>query len=129
MQKSEISWSNYQEVKYDTPSTEVAIDRQVIKPNEQFKVYYEDQFAPNAKSFRLLNAQTGAQVGETYSNCNQFTTSVAEVGVYDLEVVNDKGATEIFRGKVIISPEKTGAVPVVETVTADKQTAETTLSG
>ncbi|MDY3944881.1 MAG: LamG-like jellyroll fold domain-containing protein, partial [Prevotella sp.] len=110
---------------YDTPSTEVAIDRQVIKPNEQFKVYYEDQFAPNAQSFRLLNAQTGAQVGEKYSNCNQFTTSVPEVGVYDLEVVNDKGATEIFRGKVIISPEKTGAVPVVETVTADKQTAET----
>ena len=60
-----------------------------------------------------------------FTNCNEFTTSVAEVGVYDLEVVNDKGATEIFRGKVIISPEKTGAVPVVETVTADKQTAET----
>ncbi|MDY4566187.1 MAG: LamG-like jellyroll fold domain-containing protein [Prevotella sp.] len=125
LQKSEISWSPYQTVEYDTPSTEVAIDRQVIKPNEQFKVYYEDQFAPNAQSFRLLNAQTGAQVGEKYSNCNQFTTSVPEVGVYDLEVVNDKGATEIFRGKVIISPEKTGAVPVVETVTADKQTAET----
>lgn len=125
LQKSEISWSEYQKVEYDTPSTEVAIDRQVIKPNEQFKVYYEDQFAPNAQSFRLLNAQTGAQVGEKYSNCNEFTTSVAEVGVYDLEVVNDKGATEIFRGKVIISPEKTGAVPVVETVTADKQTAET----
>ena len=125
MQKSEISWSEYQKVEYDTPSTEVAIDRQVIKPNEQFKVYYEDQFAPNAQSFRLLNAQTGAQVGEMFTNCNEFTTSVAEVGVYDLEVVNDKGATEIFRGKVIISPEKTGAVPVVETVTADKQTAET----
>ena len=125
MQKSEISWSPYQTVEYDTPSTEVAIDRQVIKPNEQFKVYYEDQFAPNAQSFRLLNAQTGAQVGEMFTNCNEFTTSVAEVGVYDLEVVNDKGATEIFRGKVIISPEKTGAVPVVETVTADKQTAET----
>lgn len=125
LQKSEISWSPYQTVEYDTPSTEVAIDRQVIKPNEQFKVYYEDQFAPNAQSFRLLNAQTGAQVGEKFTNCNEFTTSVAEVGVYDLEVVNDKGATEIFRGKVIISPEKTGAVPVVETVTADKQTAET----
>lgn len=125
LQKSEISWSEYQKVEYDTPSTEVAIDRQVIKPNEQFKVYYEDQFAPNAQSFRLLNAQTGAQVGEMFTNCNEFTTSVAEVGVYDLEVVNDKGATEIFRGKVIISPEKTGAVPVVETVTADKQTAET----
>lgn len=125
LQKSEISWSEYQKVEYDTPSTEVAIDRQVIKPNEQFKVYYEDQFAPNAQSFRLLNAQTGAQVGEKFTNCNEFTTSVAEVGVYDLEVVNDKGATEIFRGKVIISPEKTGAVPVVETVTADKQTAET----
>lgn len=125
LQKSEISWSEYQKVEYDTPSTEVAIDRQVIKPNEQFKVYYEDQFAPNAQSFRLLNAQTGAQVGEKYSNCNQFTTSVPEVGVYDLEVVDAEGKTETFRGKVIISPEKTGAVPVVETVTADKQTAET----
>ena len=124
LQKSEISWSNYQKVEYDTPSTEVAIDRQVIKPNEQFKVYYEDQFAPNAQSFRLLNAQTGAQVGEKFTNCNEFTTSVAEVGVYDLEVVNDKGVTEIFRGKVIISPEKTGAVPVVETVTANRVIAD-----
>lgn len=126
LQKSEISWSNYQEVAYDTPSTEVDIDRQVIKPNEQFKAYYADPYAPKAQSFRLLNAQTGAQVGEKFTNCNEFTTSVAEVGVYDLEVVNAEGAKETLRGKVIISPEKTGAVPVVETVTADKQTAETT---
>ena len=126
VQKSDITWSEYQEVEYDTPSAEVAIDRQVIKPNEQFKVYYEDSFAPNAQSFRLLNAQTGAQVGEKFTDCNSFTTSVAEVGVYDLEVVSSTGETELLRGKVIVSPEETGAVPVVETVTADKQTAETT---
>ena len=120
LQKSEISWSNYQTVAYNTPSTEVAIDRQVIKPNEQFKVYYEDKFAPKAQSFRLLNAQTGAQVGEKYTNCNEFTTSLAEVGVYDLEVVNAEGATEIFRGKVIISPEKTGACLLYTSDAADE---------
>ena len=40
-------------------------------------------------------------------------------------MANFSRKTLTLRGKVIISPEKTGAVPVVETVTADKQTAET----
>ena len=125
LQKSEISWSDYQNVPYDTPSTEVALDRQVIKPGETFKAYYEDQFAPKAQSFRILNAQTGAQVGSTFTNCSNFSTAIDEVGVYDLEVVGSDGKTETLRGKIIVSPEETGAVPVVETVTANKQTAET----
>ena len=122
--KSDIAWSDYQEVAYDTPSSEVAIDRQVIKPGETFKVYLEDQMANPAQSFTILNAQTGATVGDAHTNCTEFSTSIDELGVYDLVVVNSEGKSETLRGKIIVSPEETGAVPVVETITTDKETAE-----
>lgn len=124
-QKSDISWSNYQEVAYDTPSSDVVIDRSVIKPGETFTVSLEDQMADAAQSFRILNSTTGAQVGQTFTGCKSFTTSISELGSYDLELVDSKGETNMQRGKIIISPEETGAVPELKTVSADKQTAET----
>ena len=124
-QKSDITWSDYQEVAYDTPSSEVAIDRGVIKPGETFKAYLEDQMADAAQSFTILNSQTGAQVGQTFTNCKEFTTYISELGNYDLVVVDSKGKTQTLRGKIIISPEATGAVPEVTSLSADKQTAET----
>lgn len=124
-QKSDISWSDYQEVAYDSPSSEIAIDRDVIKPGETFKAYLEDQMADPAQSFTILNAQTGAQVGEKFTNCKSFETAIKDLGVYDLVVVDSKGTTQTLRGKIIISPEETGAVPEVQSITADKTAANT----
>lgn len=124
-QKSEITWSNYQNVAYDSPSSEVTIDRDVIKPGEKFKAYLEDQMADPAQSFTIQNSQTGEQVGQTFTNCKEFETSISELGNYDLVIVDSKGDTQTLRGKIIISPEETGAVPEINSLTIDKTQAET----
>lgn len=123
-QKSEISWSEYKEIAYDTPSTEILIDREVIKPNETFKVSLEDEMANAAQSFKILNAETGQQVGQTYTNCKSFETAIAALGIYDLIFVDSTGKTHTLRGKIHITPEETGAVPTILDITTDKQTAE-----
>ena len=124
-QKSEITWSDYQNVAYDTPSSEVTIDRAVIKPGEKFKAYLDDQMADPAQSFTITNSQTGAQVGDVYTNCKEFETSISELGNYDLTVVDSKGDTQTLRGKIIISPEETGATPEITSLDIDKTSAET----
>ena len=124
-QKSEITWSDYQTVAYDSPSSEVTIDRGVIKPGETFKAYLEDQMADPALSFTIQNSQTGEQVGQTFTNCKEFETSISELGNYDLVVVDSKGEKQTLRGKIIISPEETGAVPEINSLTIDKTQAET----
>lgn len=123
-QKSEISWSEYRDIAYDTPSTEILIDREVIKPNETFKVSLEDEMANAAQSFKILNAETGQQVGQTYTNCKSFETAIADLGIYDLIFVDSNGKTHTLRGKIHITPEETGAVPTILDITSDKQTAE-----
>ena len=123
-QKSEISWSDYRQIAYDTPSTEILIDREVIKPNETFKVSLEDEMADAAKSFTILNAETGQQVGKTFSDCKAFETAIADLGIYDLVFVDSNGETHTLRGKIHITPEETGSVPVIHGITSDKQAAE-----
>lgn len=122
--KSDIAWSEYKEIPYDTPSAEIIIDKAVIKPNETFKVSLEDQMASPAQSFKILNAITGQQVGATQQNCKAFDAQIKEVGTYDLVVVDAKGNTQTLRGKIHISPDETGAVPVVESISADKNEAK-----
>lgn len=122
-QKSDIAWSDYKDIAYDTPSSEVVIDREVIKPGEKFTVSLEDQMADPAQSWKILNSETGAQVGKTVENAKSFETSINEIGAYDLEVVNSEGKTETLRGKIHISPEATGAVPLVNSFVADKTSA------
>lgn len=122
--KSEIAWSDYRQIAYDTPSTEILIDRDVIKPNEAFKVSLEDEMADAAKSFTILNAETGQQVGKSFSDCKSFETAIADLGIYDLVFVDSKGVTHTLRGKIHITPEETGAVPVIHGITSGKQAAE-----
>lgn len=123
-QKSEISWTDYQDVPYDTPSSEVALDKQVIKPNETFTCYLEDAMAAAAKKWVLTNSQTGATVFEA-DNAREFTTSLPDIGTYDLTVTDANGTVTTTRGKVIVSPEETGAVPLVNSFSVDKAKATT----
>ena len=79
---SEIAWSDYQSVP-TTQSTTVAIDRAVIKPNETFKVYYEDVMADAAKSWAIIDPATNTPMA-TAKNATSITAKIAKVGVYDL---------------------------------------------
>ena len=125
---SEIAWTDYQEVAYDSQSTSVAIDRAIIKPNETFKVYYEDVMADPAKSWEIIDPSTN-NVLASATNATSLTTSIAKVGVYDLRLVTSDDKTIENHGFIQVTPESTGAVPVINDITTNasgtvKQNAE-----
>lgn len=115
---SEIAWTDWQEVPYDSQSTTVAIDRAVVKPNETFKVYYEDTMADPAQKWTIIDPATGDEMA-TAENSTSISTSIANVGVYDLKVVTADGKEVVNHGFIQITPESTGAVPVINDITTD----------
>ena len=62
---------------------------------------------------------------KTAENVKSFELAIDELGVYDVTIVDSKGVEQVLRGKIHVSPEETGAVPVVNTVSVDKTKAET----
>ena len=125
---SEIAWSAYQNVPYDSQSTTAVIDRAVIKPNETFKVYYEDVMADPAQTWAIIDPATNAVLASA-KNATSITTSIAKVGVYDLRIVTADGKEIINHGFIQVTPESTGAVPVINDITTNatgevKQNAE-----
>ena len=123
-QGSEIVWTPYQRVEYNQPLSDVVADRPVIKPGEEFTLKYLDEMVPAATSWILKDAVTGATVATAESGTSA-TFSVDQEGTYDLVVVDSQGKSTTTRGKVKITPEATGAVPHINTLTADKQTEQT----
>jgi len=123
-QGSEIVWTPYQRVEYNQPLSDVVADRPVIKPGEEFTLKYLDEMVPAATSWSLNDAVTGATVA-TAGSGTSATFRVDQEGTYDLVVVDSQGKSTTTRGKVKITPEATGAVPHINTLTADKQTEQT----
>ena len=123
-QGSEIVWTPYQRVEYNQPLSDVVADRPVIKPGEEFTLKYLDEMVPAASSWTLKDAVTGATVATAESGTSA-TFRVDQEGTYDLVVVDSQGKSTTTRGKVKITPEATGAVPHINTLTADKQTEQT----
>ena len=123
-QGSEIVWTPYQRVEYNQPLSDVVADRPVIKPGEEFTLKYLDEMVPAATSWILKDAVTGATVATAESGTSA-TFRVDQEGTYDLVVVDSQGKSTTTRGKVKITPEATGAVPHIKTLTADKQTEQT----
>ncbi len=121
--KSDINWTEFKTIPYDSPKTDVVIDKAVVKPNEEFTLKFEDYLIDAAKEWKLLNSATGAVVYST-SNATSITTKLDEVGSYDLVLTDAKGQKHITCGKVQITPETTGAVPQITNITADKTTVE-----
>ena len=121
--KSDINWTEFKTIPYDSPKTDVVIDKAVVKPNEEFTLKFEDYLIDAAKEWKLLNSATGAVVYST-SNATSITTKLDEVGSYDLVLTDAKGQKHITCGKVQITPVETGAVPQITNITADKTTVE-----
>lgn len=115
---SEIAWTDYQEVAYDSQSTAIAVDRAVIKPNETFKVYYEDIMADAAKMWSIIDPTTG-EVVATSLNSTSITTALPKIGLYDVNVITGDGKTIVNHGFIQVSPESTGAVPVINDITTN----------
>ena len=121
--KSATSWTDYEEVEYNTPKTDVVIDKAVVKPNETFTLKFEDYLISPAREWKLINSATGNVVYST-TNATSITTSLDEVGTYDLRLIDSEGKVHITCGKVQITPTATGAVPQITDITADKTTVE-----
>ena len=121
--KSDINWTEFKTIPYDSPKTDVVIDKAVVKPGETFTLKFEDYLIDAAKEWKLLNSATGNVVYST-SNATSITTKLDEVGSYDLVLTDAKGQKHITCGKVQITPETTGAVPQITNITADKTTVE-----
>ena len=122
--KSATSWTDYEEVEYNTPKTDVVINKAVVKPGETFTLKFEDYLISPAREWKLINSATGNVVYST-SNATSITTSLDEVGTYDLRLIDSEGNTHITCGKVQITPEATGSVPQITDIKADKATVET----
>ena len=121
--KSQTSWTEYEEIPYNSPKTDVVIDKAVVKPGETFTLKFEDYLIQPAREWKLINSATGAVVYST-SNATSITTKLDDVGTYDLRLVDSNGKTHVTCGKVQITPETTGAVPQITDITADKATVE-----
>ena len=121
--KSQTSWTEYKDIEYNSPKTDVVIDKAVVKPNETFTLKFEDYLISPAREWKLINSATGAVVYST-SNATSITTSLDEVGSYDLRLIDSEGKVHITCGKVQITPVETGAVPQITDIKADKATVE-----
>ncbi len=121
---SEIVWTEYRDIPYNQTLTSVVIDKAVVKPGETFTVGLEDTMSPAAQEWKIVDPVTG-EVVATATNSVNLATSISKVGLYDLYFTDSTGKQVITRGYIQVTPEETGAVPAIETLQADKATAET----
>ncbi|MBP3353593.1 MAG: T9SS type A sorting domain-containing protein, partial [Bacteroidales bacterium] len=89
------------------------IDKPIIKAGEEFTVAFDDP--THAAATWQIKASDNDAVKGTF-NTNSFTTSLNEEGIYDLYLTMN-GTTEIYRGKIQISPAEVGAMPKINTLT------------
>ena len=114
--ESPITWSEELESPLTVIET-LTIDKDIIKPNEEFTIGFED---PNhaVADIKILNSLTEEEVASGQGIRN-LTTSLPATGTYDVSVTSG-GETNITRGFILISPEATGRLPQINSITADK---------
>lgn len=119
--ESAITWSGNQTSELQKVTT-LLVSKPVIKPDEEFDIYFAD---PNyhPSKIRVLSALTGTEI-KVADNASRLTLSLPEIGCYDVEVTAD-GVTTMTRGCILISPEETGRMPVINSYTANPTVAKT----
>ena len=118
--RSEIAWTDYTQRTEEQLiiSDKVSVDKAVIKPNEKFTVGFEDPYHA-AADIKIVNASTGAIVVNE-KNVKSITTSIADLGTYDVIA-----GANTYPGLVSISPLSTGALPIIGSLTADREEVAT----
>lgn len=132
--ESPISWSQ----ELESPLTiinDLTLDKEVIKPNEEFTIGFEDPNHGPAK-IEVLNSLTG-EVAAQGEGQRTLTTSLPEAGSYDVrfnvevptygadgQVNGSKDSVITNRAMVLITPEKTGRLPQINDIKADRTVVE-----
>ncbi|MBO5975302.1 MAG: hypothetical protein J6P95_06265, partial [Paludibacteraceae bacterium] len=113
--KSDIAWTSYLDASDYTQIDDVVISKPVIKPNESFYIEFADPEHSTA-NWIIKNSATQATVAtENGVTRVTFDAGLANIGSYDVSI---NGV--ITPGLIQISPESTGAVPEIKTLTTDK---------
>lgn len=137
--ESEIAWTDYTDAGDYAYSDDVQIDKNVIKPNEEFTLSYVDPKHEEG-TWQVLGSD-GTVLFEGTGNSVTCTEGLPEVGSYTMKVTgpvyvdvkNDKGEiietkretqTREYGAFVQVSPESVGALPKIETLTANGQEAD-----
>ncbi len=113
--ESPITWTEELESNLTIIET-LTIDKDIIKPNEEFTIGFED---PNhaVSDIKIINAQTDEEVASCKGQLT-MTASLPDVGSYDVKVVTN-GTTIMNRSLVLVTPEETGRLPQINSITAD----------
>ena len=111
--ESEISWGSYVNAPANQTVEGFSIDKPIIKAGEQFTVSFDDP--THAAATWQIKASENDAVKYT-TTASSFTTSLNEEGIYDLYMTMN-GQTELYRGKIQISPTAVGAMPEIKTLT------------
>ena len=121
---SPIVWSDEIESDLSTIET-LTIDKDIIKPNEEVTIGFEDPNHPTA-NIEILNALTG-DVIDSKENVLKLTTSLPSIGTYDVKVATKmningvlKDTVVINRALLLVTPEATGRLPMITNIAADK---------
>lgn len=117
--ESPIAWSDEIELPEPEILEGIEIDKTVIKPGETFTARYVDPYHESAK-WEIIDATTGVVVN-SQNDAVMVSTSLSGIGLYDIKITNSDGSTAYSRGIIQISPESTGSVPEIASLTADNQ--------
>lgn len=112
---SEIAWGDWQTIEA-TQVDGISLDKPVIKSGETFTVGYSDPLHAEAKEWKIVDPAAGKTMFSQQGGTG-VTTSIAELGTYDV-VLTDAAGTTTYRGFVQISSEATGSLPVINDFTA-----------
>ena len=120
---SDIAWSDYQQIVYNTESEKLIIDHTVIKPGEEFKVSYEDKLKPAAKSWKIIDSASDKVVVEAH-NSTHISACIDKEGIYDIVTTDAQGKETTIRGFIAITPDATGSMPEIKGVVPNKKKAK-----
>lgn len=117
--ESEISWGEWQTMPEPTVVEGLNIDKPIIKSAEEFTLSYIDpNHAP--ANWEIIKSTTGETV-YSKDNVSSLTTKLNEEGSYDVKITT--GSTVSYtRGLIQVSPASTGALPILDELTASKTT-------
>ena len=110
-----IVWSQKIEVPLTMIET-LTVDKDIIKPNEEFTIGFEDPNHPVA-DIKIYNALTNELMASA-NGILTMTTSLPAIGSYDVEVTTN-GKTLMNRSLILVTPEETGRLPQINSITSD----------
>jgi glycosyl hydrolase family 85 len=114
--ESEVAWSEYLDLGEYVLKEDIAIDKGIIKPNEEFTLSFSDpQHAEG--TWVLSDAKTGTEVWRGQGK-SVTCSGLPEVGAYNLDLTSN-GASKQYIRYVSISPVEVGALPQIYSLSVD----------